>query len=1574
MSSLRLALKQSLEESGGGKFFSGHGDKKKRKKKKTGTESAPSSNGEKSGTTSNSSNTFSLKGSKSGSQRKRGRPRKHSRAQSDESSRRNPHPEDEDGEFSSENEFSLEYSEGETEEYDDDSDDDEVEDSDEDDDDEVHRRHRRNRRRRSGRRREDEEEEFQDVEDEDDEDMEDEITQSEEDELHSRPPMEEKRTHSTGTPAREAGTDTSALDPDRGKSQPPSGPDDGSAAVAMTQRPSDPSQGATNNPSDKSTAPNSSTSAPNEDELRKKIKLLKLKKKLEQNHQNSAANKIQTQWKKAKDKAALARGKPSGSSTAAGTETTPEPEQASTGESLDAAGNAASDSNTTADAEGGDTGPTNTSSLSSKTSTGDKKEPLDKASSNGAERTQSGSKPDTTATESASGDALHNTATGDSGKPESADSDGDEDAQVEKAAKKKKKKNKAKEGSSSNSSNEAAGVVPAPTREVVLRGKNISVKKARKAIEVGMRVKVRFATNGFKVKKDGRKVSKKIYYGGRVTAKSTLGTKIKIKYDDGTSELAKFPDKDVVVDAVGNGEHAVPADDFLPSEPETPEEPKEITSREKPPTQDAGKETEEGEIPSTTPSDAIEDGEVEETDRKPSGGHAQRQIMEAREDKDDNTGDAPTTPPPEVSRTDDGGDERMSPAPSPEEGELSPGITVTKSGETDSQIQIQQQQNSSILVESKPFAFESQPVARQKQPLAETSTSSNKDVVSVSAEAEKNQTTVLESPSKPRAPKKLSIRIPSLATIKAKNLSSPKSGSNSPTASSSNTASGNKMDDVLADTPESKTMEKSTSKRKRTSEVITPSTDDASTEAAPEPPVKRRIKVAIGKGSLHESDVFAASDVIVAVSADDGSTKAKLPAVKEDGLEEMDLAPIADETIGETKKKKKKAERAKSPRPKSPLAKPASSGQLVKNNSTEAAKDKPQIGSSRGSAFDKKSSKDDESKLKETLLVASSLAESRTRKAAVDAKEKMLARQKAKLAAKELKEKEDALPESGKKKKKRRRQEDVEEQKPDSETEQNDPEWVQCDSCMKWRVLPDNVKVSSLPELWYCHMNIYDKKRNNCEAQEQTSKEALKERKERKRRLKLKKRARREAEMAESKQVKKGKQQDEEMPMNAKKKSKLEKLNAEKQTPRSTSPKPGKTIKTKGATADSKRAIAEAKRANLEGGKKSKVKLEEASPTDSGSDTKKEGKKKGKKAKKEVQESSDIQDSETSADGKKRKRGRPARNQTTAVVPSTSNEKEDEDNVEWVQCDKCQKWRKLPAHISADELGQFWNCAMNTWNPDSASCEADEDKTDAHHQEVGVLEWQLRQTHAGKYSYRQMIFGPTARKSNRPPSEKARAAESLFVMPSNDETQYTKSSAFLPRVSNFNKNNATEEKTLNIFDVLGNSNLWDELTRIDPKPAKILSSNFANIPGYANTTKMIKTYECLTNEIKHAMQDVVLQTLEFGCLTADEVIGKAQWFPYEAGVSGGLKAYCNPEIIIHTLLDLVRDGIVEMNTVRDAYLPITEWIPKYRRVGTRRAIEAVEAIKASRCMKIAKPWKQRSNKPTEEWVTGVPRS
>lgn len=67
---------------------------------------------------------------------------------------------------------------------------------------------------------------------------------------------------------------------------------------------------------------------------------------------------------------------------------------------------------------------------------------------------------------------------------------------------------------------------------------------------------------------------------------------------------------------------------------------------------------------------------------------------------------------------------------------------------------------------------------------------------------------------------------------------------------------------------------------------------------------------------------------------------------------------------------------------------------------------------------------------------------------------------------------------------------------------------------------------------------------------------------------------------------------------------------------------------------------------------------------------------------------------------------------------------------------------------------------MNTWYPSLATCEAPEDKADAHHLEVGRRG--LIQAGAGKYSYRTMIFG-TGKKHNRPMSERTRAAESLFI-------------------------------------------------------------------------------------------------------------------------------------------------------------------------------------------------------------------
>ena len=48
--------------------------------------------------------------------------------------------------------------------------------------------------------------------------------------------------------------------------------------------------------------------------------------------------------------------------------------------------------------------------------------------------------------------------------------------------------------------------------------------------------------------------------------------------------------------------------------------------------------------------------------------------------------------------------------------------------------------------------------------------------------------------------------------------------------------------------------------------------------------------------------------------------------------------------------------------------------------------------------------------------------------------------------------------------------------------------WVQCETCEKWRMLPGFVEVETLPEKWYCNMNEFDKARSICSAEEKDAK------------------------------------------------------------------------------------------------------------------------------------------------------------------------------------------------------------------------------------------------------------------------------------------------------------------------------------------------------------------------------------------------------------------------------------------------------------------------------------------------------
>jgi len=61
-----------------------------------------------------------------------------------------------------------------------------------------------------------------------------------------------------------------------------------------------------------------------------------------------------------------------------------------------------------------------------------------------------------------------------------------------------------------------------------------------------------------------------------------------------------------------------------------------------------------------------------------------------------------------------------------------------------------------------------------------------------------------------------------------------------------------------------------------------------------------------------------------------------------------------------------------------------------------------------------------------------------------------------------------------------------------------------------------------------------------------------------------------------------------------------------------------------------------------------------------------------------------------------------------ALVPTTTTVMTSRP-LEWVQCETCKKWRKLPSHIAASSLGDTWFCTMNDWQPALANCSVPED-------------------------------------------------------------------------------------------------------------------------------------------------------------------------------------------------------------------------------------------------------------------------
>lgn len=1203
--------------------------------------------------------------------------------------------------------------------------------------------------------------------------------------------------------------------------------------------------------------------------------------------------------------------------------------------------------------------------------------------------------------------------------------------------KKKKRKNK---------------TVQPPSPALISFLSSMPPKTCRKHVAPGLRVKVRFATSVRN--KDGKTVTKKKWFGGRVSAVSNLGSKIRIRYDDGTSEVTRFPDQDVIVDDTENGEHGAPADPFIPPPPPDHDASEDRTgdiggdnddeshdehmeennddehhpaqesaasasasaipdsaassssaqpptrrrnedkaasakrkrgrptkSRDAPPTPSAGGAAKSAiAAPAAPPATADSDPNVKSVSSNPTSprGHGkvvQGSSLEPRTDEEPNSalkpaptlpvlndnvsmadrGDSPSVPEQSsamdvdetvaaIPSTDVADDEqrkltsppasRASPSPGEANGpELAQGSTITREDPSSA---------NGGSVEDAPFndagayGSSNDPVqakartqvadgalddsgatfrpAVAKAPSFTIRISAAKAMQAVASEGDAAQEIQLQQQQQQQE----SSTEEAVREGVERDEDLPLATSAYPVQAATETlleggdsvhvGSPREMEQKVAFVDSAAPADANEGSRGTTS-VEAEATGEA--PALPkDKPAGKRLHIVIPKAS-HRDDGSPASGsgenaAVVGVesqpsaSLDDKAAADRSPRpkknkrkhVKEDGASQLD---------GTAVKRKKLEEEAVLPSAaKSPISRKrvlevdANVDEMPVMNDPEEAGDSTTTPHAR-------SSKD--------LIVRS------FRRAAQQANERISSR-----------------PEAGSSdvpKKKRRKL-------PDGEDDMADPDGpavpsaaavgvleqdaqVQCDSCGKWRIIPAIV-VPTLPQQWYCSDNVWDPRRSSCDAPEQTEKQAAKEKKRRKR---------------------------------------LQQRLAAAQA----AEEEGEAIAAAASSGAASGAIESTGiPSNIDSSDRHKVLDHVLADEKSLTSSSHHPQPKPSKREESLSMASTASDDATAAD-KKRGRGRPRR-AAIPVVPAPKEsapvppvvaqpgQTKDDDNLEWVQCDSCSKWRKLPPHVSADDLPEVWYCTLNTWNPASASCDVPEDKADGL-QDVGFHSG----SGAGKLTYRNLIFGNTGRKANRPLSERARAAESLFLAPNDDEdapptVMYANSSCFVAR----GRSAATDENSgVSVFDLLNQSNLWSDLRRAQQNQ------------GIGGERLMYYTYDTLPDDAQESAKELILSVIGDDSISSEEILRRAR------ESSSKVRVYFSINVVVTCLYALVKQGLVDCVQKMGPDFTLHDWDPRYRRTFkareqgcctmsvTTESSSRSDAHKSSRCIKIAKPWKQRAH-------------
>ena len=1169
---------------------------------------------------------------------------------------------------------------------------------------------------------------------------------------------------------------------------------------------------------------------------------------------------------------------------------------------------------------------------------------------------------------------------------------------------------------------------------------------------------MRFVTKSSKKGKDGKALRKLKWYGGVVTDIATGGKRVRIKYDDGTSEVADFPDKDIVVDNEGNGQHkhGTNPEVFLPPVPTHPQksqqQPQEIPSQpkeEKEPQQPADSEKKSDKPNKVRKGDLTLD-EIEELRQQKraakaakakaraaeaaaaasaaSSGRSAKDEKAKQQHKDEKKRRTPTPTPA-------GDDDAAKPKVAAEPGAIAQGKEVlppnspsASSSSSSSSSEVVRRKKKKDEGGKKKRKRSDSPdgvpttvaTKAKKKPSKKPSKKSAMELAleRAAARLEGNKAASPETKKAVIADKVVDRRPSKEAKVESnkpndietklekvpvlEDALSKKASGNDTGVVAVGDGTGATNDVKMAEKKTSATNQQGTKKR-----AVSPSAVNSATEPPRKKPAPEDRDSSTGKSDVASEGSPAVTVLVVPDKKEDSTTEHLAEKAESDtGSKNDDKNSALEATVKErpsdaaapgdsaAESSEKNGENVDQPTPmevddgapkstesdtvekatevpKVTLPVPTDDAEVSKQakgiDAEETSKTPPPIAETPLSKSPGPSPKDESKKAKKVALPP---VQRSGRRAAQKANELIVAKEERII-------KEAATKSKGGKKKedlKIRRSSSKASDDEDDDSGEDDDHWAQCEKCQKWRILPASVDKDKLPDPWFCEMNTYDPKRNNCEAPEQTVQEVAKEKKkkareERRRQKRLAAAAAAAAAAATaSPRPPKGAEKSSPVPDTMESKAPAEDIppkSSQKKAKRK-SPTPADGDATAKPSTDKDAggkvapgAVEKAKKARQKSGGDASGAAEPKSTSRNRSKPK--GGKESEKEKKKA------------AKAKKGKKGK-----------KEESDEEDPDNVEWVQCEKCEKWRKLPPHISAEDLPEVWYCNMNTWDPDSASCGVEEDKMDSSHREFQIMgeggTFTTSFGSSGKLSYRNLIFG-TKGKQNRPLSERQRAADSLFSYQPLDPLGmaagpptclYSTSSAFFHRGASQQKAAAEEANRVSFIDVLSQSRLWDELYR----GARAMQS----LPiDPVNTDAPVSTHVgSMTGEMYvRSMKALVYHAIGTRTLPAHEVLLEAQCRQWDDAQWAELRASCTIDVVTHALNLLVKDGLVQTTT--DA----TTGALQYKRTnidglpktvgdnggGITKADSASEDKKAeadakkseSRCMKISKPWKRNKN-------------